>query len=58
MIGDSPFLQAIQQRIQRAWTDAVAMPGEFLLHAEAKDRGFYCVVENVQPNQARIQIAV
>src|SRR5579863_7324627 len=51
-------LETLEQRIQAARTDPVAVPRQFLDHSKAEDRTLHRVVEHVQPDQAGIKIAV
>ena len=52
------LLQAVKQRIQTPGTDAVAVPRQFLDHAQPEDRLFDGVMQDVQADQAGVQIAV
>ena len=48
----SSSLEAMEQGIQGAWTDAIAVVGEFLHHREAEDRLVRCVDQDVYPDEA------
>ena len=52
------LLQPVKQRIQAARADPVAVPPQFFDHAEPEDGLFDGVMQDVQPNQAGVQIAV
>src|SRR5688572_27599006 len=50
--------EAVQDGIQRARTDLIAMPGQLFDHAEAEDVSLSGVMEDVKPNQSGIQVSV
>jgi hypothetical protein len=52
------LLQAVQQRVEGSGADPVPVPGQFLDHAEPKDRFLNRVMKDVQPNQAGIEIPI
>lgn len=52
------FLKPLQQRIQTSGTDAVTVMSKLLDHAEAENRPFNRMVENVQADKPRIKITI
>src|ERR1035441_5566134 len=52
------LLQPVEQGIQTAWADPVAVPRQFLDHAEPENGFFRGVMQDVQPDQAGVEIAV
>jgi hypothetical protein len=50
--------QAVQQRLERAGADAVAVAGQFFNHTEAEDGLLGRVVQDVQTDQAGVEVAV
>jgi len=52
------FFQALKQGIEAAWADAVAVTGEFLDHAQAENGAFDGVMEDVEADEAGVQVAV
>src|SRR5580700_6077556 len=54
-----PFLfKALEERIQAPWADAVAVAGKLLDHAQAEHWPLNCMMQNVEPDQSGVQIAV
>jgi hypothetical protein len=51
-------LEAVQQGIESARSQPVAVSSELCLQAEAEDRRLGCVVQDVQPNQTTVQLAL
>src|ERR1035441_3182733 len=52
------LLEALKKRIQAPRTDAVSMARQLLDHSQTEDRAFHGVVDHMEPDQARVQIAV
>src|ERR1700730_1289011 len=52
------LFKPLEERIQAPWTDAVAVPGKLLDHAQAEHRPLNCMMKNVEPDQTRVQIPV
>ena len=52
-----PF-ETLEKRIQAPGTDAVSVTRQPLDHPQTEDRAFHGVVENMEPDQARIQVTV
>ena len=52
------FFQAMQKRVQRAHTDVITMTAEFFRHPQAEKRAFHGVMEDMQPDQSGVKIAV
>src|SRR5690349_8808891 len=52
-----PF-QAVQDWVERSGADAISVPRQLLEHAESEDRFFDGMVQNVQPDQSRVKLAV
>src|SRR4051794_38890349 len=52
------LLEIVQQRIQRPGTDPVPVAREFFRHPQAEDRLLHSVMQHVQTDRARVQVAV
>src|ERR1035438_2844693 len=52
-----PF-ETLEKRIEAPRTDAVSVTRQFLDHPQTEDRAFNGVVEDVEPDQARVQVTV
>ncbi len=52
------LFEPVEKGVEAAGADTVAMAGELFDHAEAEDRFFDGMVQDVEANQAGIEIAV
>lgn len=52
------FLQTMQDRIERAGAYLVAMTPKLFEHSQAENRLLASVMENVEANQPRIELAI
>ena len=51
-------LHAVQDRIQRAGAQPIAVPAQLVDHRLAEDRALRGVMENVEPDQSGVEIAI
>ena len=54
----SPFFEPMQNRVERARTDPIAMSAKFFEHGQAKYRFFGCMMENVKTDQPGVQLSI
>src|SRR5579863_3011938 len=52
------LFEALEKRIQAPRTDAVSVTRQLLDHSQTEDRTLHGVVEHMEADQARVQIAV
>src|SRR5579863_9399109 len=52
------FFQALEKGIEAPGTDAVPVTRQLLDHSKTKDGTFHRVMEDMEPDQPRVQIAV
>jgi hypothetical protein len=52
------LFETMQQGVESSRADTVSMPAELFHHAQTKDGFFHRVMEHVQANQTRVQVAV
>ena len=57
-LEQSASLQAMQQRIERAGTDAVAVVRQLLHHGQAEDRLVRGMHQHMDPNQAEKEVSL
>jgi hypothetical protein len=48
----------MEQWVEGSGADAIAVPLQFFGHLEAEDGAFYRMVQDVQPDQPRVQVTV
>ena len=60
LVGTSggSLLQAMQQRVERPGADPIAVTGELLDYTEPEYGALGCVMQHVQANEARVEIAI
>lgn len=54
----STLFEGMEQRIHGAGAELIAVPGQFFNHPEPKNLALARMVENVQADQARIEVLV
>jgi hypothetical protein len=54
----APLFEGLEQRIHAAGTDAVSVMREFFDHSETEDGTLHRVMQDVETDQARVQVAI
>jgi hypothetical protein len=52
------FFEAMKNWVHRPGTDLISMADQLFTHARAKNRSFFCVMQNVQTDHAGIEVAI